>query len=150
MANMKYISPVFAALMVFSTTSLADTPSVSATDRAITVEEKEFSPAFPGNDEVHFAAAFGDRDKGAHGTFGKFPANFETTAHIHTHSYRAIVLEGEMTNPFDGEKNPPILRPGAYWEVVGGSIHTTACVSDTPCQFFMFGDDSFDFIPAGE
>ena len=115
-------------------------------DRTLPEAEKVFSPAFPGNDAVKFAAAFGDRNTGAHGTFGQFPANFETPEHTHTHDYRAIVTKGVMTNPFVGEVDPKALPVGSYWEVSAGSVHTTACISDTPCEFFMFGEASFDFV----
>ena len=114
-------------------------------DRALPDGEKKFTPAFPGNDLIKFAPAYGDRASGKHGTFGQFPAKFETPTHIHSHSYRAVVLKGEMTNPFKGEKNPPVLKPGSFWQVRAGSVHTTACISETPCEFFMFGEESFDF-----
>ncbi len=116
-------------------------------DKALPVEQKKFVPAFPGNDTINFAAAYGDRSSGQHGTFGKFPGNFETPPHVHSHDYRAVVLSGEMTNPFKGETNPPLLKPGSFWSVKAGSVHTTACVSDTPCEFFMFSQKSFDFKP---
>ncbi len=116
-------------------------------NKALPVEDKKFVPAFPGNDAINFAAAYGDRSSGQHGTFGRFPANFETPPHIHTHGYSAIVVSGEMTNPFEGEKNPPVLKPGSFWSVKAGSVHTTACVSNTPCEFFMYSRRSFDFEP---
>ncbi|WP_109353979.1 DUF4437 domain-containing protein [Sphingorhabdus sp. EL138] len=120
---------------------------IKVTDRVIPEEQRQFDPGFPGNDAITFAVAYGDRSTGAHGTYGSFPANFETPEHTHTHDYRAIVLKGQMTNPFQGDKNAPILNPGSYWEVPAGSVHTTACVSDTPCEFYMYGDHSFDFKP---
>ncbi len=117
-------------------------------DEVLLEEEKLFVPAFPGTDAVQFADAYGDRASGEHGTFGRFPANFETPLHIHSHSYRAVVLKGEMTNPFEGEKNPPVLKPGSFWSVASETPHTTACVSETPCEFFMYGSDAFDFVPS--
>ena len=51
-----------------------------------------------------------------------------------------------MTNPFDGEENPPEMEPGSYWAVKTCEKHTTACVSDTPCEFLMWGGEKFDFI----
>ena len=111
--------------------------------KILPVEAKAFTPQFG---PVEFADAFGSRDTGPHGTFGTFPAGFETPEHTHTHGYRAIVLKGEMTNPFDGEANAPIMAPGSYWSVAAGATHTTACVSETPCEFLMWGDRNFDFI----
>lgn len=128
----------------------AKTPAHSQTieDAALPVEAKQFTPAFSGNDAITFATAYGDRNKHEHGTFGRFPANFETPSHTHSHDYRAVVISGEMTNPFEGQKNPPILRPGSFWSVSAGSVHTTACVSSTPCEFFMYSAKPFDFKPS--
>jgi len=95
---------------------------------------------------VEFADAFGSRAEGPHGTYGRFPAGFETPVHIHSHGYRAVVLKGSMTNPFEGEENPPVMEPGSYWAVAAGESHVTACVSATPCEFLMWGDSDFDFI----
>lgn len=113
------------------------------TSKILPEESKVFVEVFG---PVQFADAYGSRDVGPQGTFGKFPANFETPEHIHTYSYRAVVLKGEMTNPFDGEKDAPIMKAGSYWSVAAGHKHTTACVSDTPCEFFMYTDKPFDFI----
>ncbi len=128
-------------------TSKSSANAQEVKDNALPVEAKKFAPAFPGNDAIQFAPAYGDRESGRHGTFGRFPANFETPAHVHSHDYRAVVLSGEMTNPFEGEENPPVLRPGSFWSVKAGSVHTTACVSSTPCEFFMYSNSSFDFKP---
>ncbi len=134
--------------LFFSVTVQAAADDRKIVDSALPVEEKEFLPAFPGDDTINFARAYGNRDGQSHGTFGRFPANFETPPHTHSHAYRAIVVSGEMTNPFSGEENPPILKPGSFWSVAAGSVHTTACVSDTPCEFFMFSDEGFDFKPS--
>lgn len=147
---------LFGSLFIFSLANgpleaaSAASPSSEAADRVLPSEDRAFAPAFPGNDLIAFAAAYGDRSTGRHGTFARFPANFETPPHRHTHSYRAVVLKGQMTNPFDGEEEAPVMGPGSYWEVTANSLHTTACVSEVPCEFFMFGTDSFDFKPASE
>lgn len=134
-------------LIAAATFAAATSTAVQAADEtasAILLEEsKNFVTVFG---PVQFADAYGSRDVGPQGTFGKFPANFETPEHIHTYSYRAVVLKGEMTNPFDGEENALIMKAGSYWSVAAGHKHTTACVSDTPCEFFMYTDKPFDFI----
>ncbi|MEH6403286.1 MAG: DUF4437 domain-containing protein [Sneathiella sp.] len=94
------------------------------------------------------AHAYGHRGKGAHGSFGRFPANFETPGHPHTGAYHGVVIKGVMTNPFKGEKNAPTMVAGSYWYVPAGMPHTTACVSDTPCEFYFHADGAFDFKPA--
>ena len=91
------------------------------------------------------AAAYGDRGKGAHGSFGRFPPNFVTPVHTHTGAYHGIVIKGVMTNPFKGEESPPTMEPGSYWYVPAGSEHATACVSNIPCEFYFYADEAFDF-----
>jgi len=56
-------------------------------------------------------------------------------------------VKGVMANPFKGQANPPKLEAGSYWYVPANSIHSTACISDTPCEFFFFADSKFDFMP---
>lgn len=148
----RFVGLIIAVIVSVAIPSLAFMPegkSTAIVDRVLPVDDKVFLPAFPGNDKIVFAAAYGDRNTKGHGTFGRFPANFETPPHIHTHAYRAVVIKGVMTNPFKGETELKILKPGSYWEVSAGSIHTTACISDTPCEFYMYGDEAFDFHPAG-
>ena len=93
------------------------------------------------------SAAYGNRGEGAHGSFGRFPANFATPMHVHTGAYHGIVIRGEMTNPFKGETTPPTMGPGSYWHVPAGAEHATACVSAEPCEFYFHADSAFDFTP---
>ncbi|MCP4315063.1 MAG: DUF4437 domain-containing protein [Hyphomicrobiales bacterium] len=99
------------------------------------------------NPAISFAPAYGQFSKSAHGTFGTFPANFETPVHTHTGAYHGIVVKGVMTNPLEGEENPPTMTPGSYWYVPAGMAHATACVSDTPCEFYFHAAGPFDFTP---
>jgi quercetin dioxygenase-like cupin family protein len=99
------------------------------------------------NPAIQMGDAYGDRAKGAHGTFGKFPPDFITPFHTHSGAYHGVVVAGVMTNPFAGEQNPPEMVPGSYWYVPAQAVHATACVSDTPCQFYFHADDAFDFTP---
>ena len=112
-----------------------------------TVVTKDARSFFMVSDPIQFAVVSGDLQTGPQGTFSRFPANFETPNHVHSHAYRAVVISGEMTNPFKGEKSPPVMKSGSFWSVAAGAEHTTACVSDTPCEFFMFADGGFDFTP---
>ncbi|QOI94981.1 DUF4437 domain-containing protein [Aeromonas salmonicida] len=96
-------------------------------------------------DPIKFANAYGNANDSAYGRFGKFPANFETPVHTHAHSYRAIVIKGLMTNPFNNEKKSPVMKPGSYWSVKANEIHSTACISEIPCEFFVYSEYPFDF-----
>jgi quercetin dioxygenase-like cupin family protein len=67
--------------------------------------------------------------------------------HTHSGAYHGVVIKGVMTNPFEGEINPPKLPPGSYWYVPADAVHATACVSNTPCEFYFHADSAFDFTP---
>lgn len=97
--------------------------------------------------ELFCNGACGSREASPHGTFGQFPANFETPEHTHSHAYSAIVLKGEMTNPFEGQTDAPVMTAGSYWSMTAGKALSTACVFDMPCEFFMYSDEGFDFAP---
>jgi len=97
------------------------------------------------NPAIKMAHAYGNRGTGAHGSFGQFPANFITPLHTHTAAYHGVVIKGQMTNPFKGDQNPPVLEPGSYWYAPAGMEHATVCVSNTPCEFYFYADGAFDF-----
>ena len=130
-----------------SGSSFADASFSPKTEVVRAAETLEFQNINP---KIQMAAAYGDRSKGSHGSFGKFPANFSTPPHTHTGAYHGVVIQGVMTNPFEGEANPPKMSPGSYWYVPAGSTHTTACVSAIPCQFYFHADSNFDFHPVGQ
>ncbi len=106
--------------------------------------QRDFAPMNP---MIKMAPGYGDRAKGAHGTFGQFAPNFITPFHTHSAAYDGVVISGVMTNPFAGEASPPKMGPGSYWHVPANSVHATACVSDTPCEFYFHAKGAFDFHP---
>jgi uncharacterized cupin superfamily protein len=143
------LSLALSVLAFGATTAFADDTTHGATadpveSTVLKAEDRVFFEAFG---PVQFADAFGSREEGPHGTYGVFPGGFETPDHTHSHGYRAVVLVGEMTNPFAGEENSPVMTPGSFWSVKAGEAHTTACVSEEACTFLMWGDQSFDFVP---
>ncbi len=107
----------------------------------------EFTPIAP---FVKMGGAWGDRASGAHGTFGEFPGGAASPLHTHSGAYHGVVITGVMTNPFEGESNPPKMGPGSYWYVPAGMEHVTACVSKEPCLFYFHAQGSFDFTPTGQ
>jgi len=130
-----------AALCALSLTTAAHAGS-DVSNNAVPADQREF---FTVSDPIQFAVATGDLQNGPQGTFGRFPGNFITPVHTHSHAYQAVVISGEMTNPFDREKNPPVMGPGSFWSVAANAEHATACVSEEPCEFFMFANEGFDF-----
>ncbi len=96
---------------------------------------------------VSMGNAWGDRETGAHGSFGLFPGGAESPWHTHSGAYHAVVLSGTMINPFNSEPDPPQMTAGSYWYVPAGAEHLTACVSQQPCVFYFHADGKFDFAP---
>ncbi|MCH9672712.1 MAG: DUF4437 domain-containing protein [Gammaproteobacteria bacterium] len=102
------------------------------------------------NPAIRMAAAYGDRSVGMHGSFGKFPGQFETPFHTHTGAYHGIVIRGQMTNPFANGGSAKVMGPGSYWFVPANAAHQTACVSIEPCEFYFYADSAFDFTPVSK
>ena len=114
-----------------------------------TANELEWKPAFEGS-PIQFAMTSGSTFETAHGTFAKFPGKgFITPNHIHSEGYEAIVISGTMINPMGNEKTKGAKRmgPGSFWAVPANESHTTGCVSDEPCVFYMYQSKPFDFVP---
>lgn len=138
-----------AALLVTACANPAPGHAGEAFDPQKTVVLSDSERAFVNiNPAIKMATAYGDRAKGAHGSFGQFPANFITPMHTHSGAYHGIVVKGTMTNPFAGETTPPEMAAGSYWYVPANAVHATACVSDTPCEFYFYADSAFDFHPS--
>ena len=84
---------------------------------------------------------------GRHGDVVRFPAGFDSGPHTHTVSYRGVVIQGELMNPAKGKSTSVRLPPGSTWFVAGGVVHSTKCVSDQECIFYIHQDSDFDFNP---
>ena len=139
------IAALFGAALV---TACAGQPEIVGFDPAREVALPDSAVRFVNiNPAIKMGAAYGDRGKGGHGSFGKFPADFITPFHTHSGADHGVVVAGTMTNSFKGEKNPPKMAAGSYWYVPAESVHATACVSKTPCQFYFYAASAFDFTP---
>ena len=92
-----------------------------------------------------FAVAWSD-DDGAHGRFVRFPPGFSSPIHTHSHDYHGIVVMGVMDNPMHDEDDAVDLPSGSAYFVPGKSVHTTRCISDTPCLFYVHQNAPFDLI----
>jgi mannose-6-phosphate isomerase-like protein (cupin superfamily) len=141
----KPLKPVVLGVAAASVTAFTGNAGSNFNENAAVTLPQEIREFVNINPAIKMASAYGDRSVGAHGTFGQFPANFETPEHTHSGAYHGVVIKGTMTNPFDGDKNPPKMEPGSYWYVPANARHSTACISDTPCEFYFHADSSFDF-----
>jgi beta-alanine degradation protein BauB len=114
---------------------------------------KYFDTGISGEDKtlgtLKAAAAYGDLQHGAHGTFIKMPAGFVSTIHIHTGEYYGVVLSGVGVNGLPNSKDVP-LPVGSYWSQKGGEAHVTKCISPNECIFFINQTVHFDQAPASK
>lgn len=92
-----------------------------------------------------FAQAWADAD-GSHGRFFRFPPEFASPLHIHTHDYHGVVIEGVLQNPMGDAAAAVSLPAGSAYFVPGGALHRTLCVSETPCLFYVHQQAPFDLI----
>ncbi|MCZ6666297.1 MAG: DUF4437 domain-containing protein [Gammaproteobacteria bacterium] len=143
-SRMYFVTTVCMLALLPMTPTSAGEKSSAAKEVAVPGWQLQFENINPA---IKMAAAYGDRNAGMHGSFGRFPPNFETPMHTHSGAYHGVVIKGIMTNPFKGESKPPTMEPGSYWHVPAGAKHTTACISDIPCEFYFHADSKFDFNP---
>jgi hypothetical protein len=126
---------------------------VSAQDPSVSVSRPAptflFGPTGVRTDigELKASPAYGDLNKGMHGTFIKMPARFVSPLHTHTEDYFGVVIQGVGVNSQEGK--PDVNLPvGSYWLQKGKEKHVTKCVSDIDCLFFIYQPGKFDYVPA--
>ncbi|MEW7291604.1 DUF4437 domain-containing protein [Aquimarina sp. 2304DJ70-9] len=115
----------------------------------LTPEDLKWVTAFDGF-PINFAMVSGNTFEGSHGTFAKFPGgSFITPPHTHANSYKAVVISGQIINPMEDEEpeDAKVMGPGSYWYVPANEVHTTGCVSEEPCIFYMYQSVPFNFEP---
>ncbi len=84
---------------------------------------------------------------GRHGDVIRFPAGFDSGPHTHTAAYRGVVIQGVLMNPPERETTSVRLPAGSTWFVAGGAVHSTKCVSEQECMFYVHQKAAFDFKP---
>jgi hypothetical protein len=86
-------------------------------------------------------------DDGSHGDVIRFPSGFDSGPHTHTAPYRGVVIQGVLMNPAERDTTSVPLSPGSTWFVAPGVVHSTKCVSDRDCLFYVHREAAFDFKP---
>ncbi len=117
---------------------------------AVLLDRADLSFAGDPGSFVQFAPGFGDMGASAHGTFGLFNAGAAAPVHVHSADYYGVVIEGEVTNPFNLAADPPVLTTAGYWSVPANSVHLTACAAGQDCLFYFHARAGFDFTPVCE
>ena len=92
------------------------------------------------------AVAWGNPQKGPHGSFAKFEGGTEIPLHTHTAGGRSVVISGTMVEGLEGQ--PKELGPGSYFFIPGDVKHTTACKAGAECVIYTDWSGAFDLKPA--
>lgn len=107
----------------------------------IGLAEVQWAEIVPG---IEFGTLFGDWQADAHGKLVRFDPGVVSPMHTHGGGYHAVVIAGTVINPYEGEEDPPLLEPGAYWATPAGAVHATGCVSEEPCLVYAHMEEGWD------
>ena len=131
-----------AAIATAATTFFGTAVSAQGGDRLSPtgVQWKEIVPG------AHFAATYGDWEKGPHGKYVRFVKGVQIPMHRHSNEYHAVSLSGRVVNLFEGGRKVEIA-PGDYFYMAAGRAHSHECLSDGGCLFYTYGTQPWDFVP---
>ena len=102
--------------------------------------------SLPGNDKVSMAAVWGDRDKGAHGTFTKMEPGYDAAEHTHTNDVSIVVIKGAYL--YKDEAGEKRVGPGDFLRIPGGHKHSSGSDKTEGALFYEEGSGKFDLVPA--
>jgi beta-alanine degradation protein BauB len=106
-----------------------------------------FAGGVPGLRGPRLATVWGNPAQGPHGFFVRLPGRWESGFHIHPHTYHAVVLQGTAVNNYPGQRTEVPLTRGGYFATLGGVNHTTRCLSEEDCLFYVQMDGPFGAVP---
>lgn len=87
----------------------------------------------------------GDPAKPGADVFLKLPGKSNVPAHKHTSVERIVVVDGDLTITYDGQK-PLAMKRGTYHYGPAEMVHAAACVSAQPCVLFISFEKPVDLI----
>src|SRR6185295_6025631 len=93
------------------------------------------------------ATMWGDRMKGAHGTFLKLPAGMVSPMHTHSIDDNGIVIAGTVSHQVQGQPDGSPLGPGSYWFMPAKVPHISKCAAGADCLVFIVQPGKFDYVP---
>jgi quercetin dioxygenase-like cupin family protein len=123
-------------------------PAVAEDSIAKTFEDKslQWGPCPPFLPEgCGLAVLHGDPAKPNVDVFFKVPAGSKIAAHKHTSAERMVLVSGQLTVKYDGEK-PVTLKKGMYAYGPAGKPHEATCAKGAPCVLFIAFEGPLDAI----
>ena len=94
------------------------------------------------------AVLHGDPAKDNVDVFFKVPAGSTVPNHRHTSAERMVLVSGELTVTYEGQK-PTTLTPGTYAYGPPGKAHRAVCAQGDPCVLFIAFESPLDATPVG-
>lgn len=109
----------------------------------VSSENATFKEIMPG---VSIADLWGNRDKGAHGTFTKFAPGYDAGMHTHTNDVWLVVLKGAYL--YKDEAGDKRVGPGQFIRIPGGHKHWSGGDPTDGALFYQEGSGKFDKLDA--
>jgi len=106
-------------------------------------ENATFKEIMPG---VSIADLWGNREKGAHGTFTKFAPGYDAGMHTHTNDVWLVVLKGAYL--YKDEAGDKRVGPGEFIRIPGGHKHWSGGDPTDGALFYQEGSGKFDKLRA--
>jgi hypothetical protein len=87
---------------------------------------------------------------GGSGSLLRLPPGFDSGLHAHSGDFHGVVVKGVMVHEGpNGEDRGTRLAPGSYMRQAGGEMHIDRCVSEEPCELFVFQYTRADIVWPG-
>jgi hypothetical protein len=138
---------LLAASALIVGTALADAPADPALARAAGDSQLQWGPCPPFIPKgCGITVLHGDPSKPDFDVFFRVPGHSKIPAHWHTSPERMVLVDGEMTVTYEGQK-PIKLKPGMYAYGPPGVHHSGECVSDEACVLFIAFEAPLDAMP---
>ena len=87
------------------------------------------------------------QDGQLNGTFVKLPDGFTGEIHSPGSTFRAVVIQGQLSHHLLNNKNLQTLKSGSYFGSSGETVHQAECKTGQECIIYVRGKGTFDVIP---
>ena len=154
----KLVTAVAAAASLVATAPVGraaekDKEKGMATDKAVPAADTAWKPMNPQAPEgPQYAIVWGEFDKAPVGFLLKVKAGVTFPKHTHTHSYDAVVVQGEWKHTYGDAADAEPLPAGSHWHQTGKQVHGDGCASASgECIVLVsYPRGKRDFIPAAK
>lgn len=118
------------------------------TEKSVTAyEDLPFAPLAEGS-PVQIALLWGNPETGPAAVMVRFPEGYQEPWHIHTSTYRSVLIKGEFQTKSKngGEVVSKVLGPGSYAVQPGGAVHSELNAGSGELVALVYFDGPVDFV----